>query len=532
VLAQARFNPAVLNEEPEVRVPAHRSRFAAAALAVLLILTAGCGGINTEATGSASGGAGSAFRFAYSVGPSRYDPHRASSSFDNASLFPVYDRLVHLTTKAEPVPGLATGWQYADGGKRLVFELRQGVRFHDGTPFDAAAAKANLDRARTLEGSTVASELKSVERVEVLGPSTISLALTAPDSSLIGALSDRAGMMVSPAAFDDPRLDLRPVGAGPFQIVSYSPNDRVVLRRFPGYWDPAAQQVETMVIVIQPDTTTRMNALRAGEVDAALLQGNQVAEARQYELGVVGDVTLAFYHLQLNRTRSEFGDIRVRRALNHAIDREAVVHGVLFGNGEPAVQPFPPGYYAHDPNLPDPYPYDPQKARQLLAEAGLADGFEFEAIVPNTDPGTAVAVQEQLADIGVRMNIREVSSSETADLFYGRQQGDAMVAPWGGRADPIQTVGLLYTGKGFSNPGGHTLPQLEQLIAQARRTIDPAARVELFHRINAIVVDQALDVPVVFADTEFGHAPRVTGLRSWLSNKPEFRGVGAAGAGR
>ncbi|MEU5845064.1 ABC transporter substrate-binding protein [Saccharopolyspora shandongensis] len=513
-------------------MPAHRNFLAAAAISALLALTAACGGINTEATGSASGGAGSTFRFAYSVGPSRYDPHRASSSFDNASLFPVYDRLVHLTTAAEPVPGLATGWQYTDGGKRLVFELRPGVRFHDGTPFDAAAAKANLDRARTLQGSTVASELKAVERVDVLGPMTVSLALAAPDSSLIGVFSDRAGMMVSPAAFNDPQLDLRPVGAGPYQIVSYSPNDRVVLRRFPGYWDPAAQRVESMAIVIQPDTTTRMNALRAGEVDAALLQGNQVAEARQYDLGVVGDVTLAFYHLQLNRTRAEFGDIRVRRALNHAIDRDAIIHGVLFGNGKPAAQPFPPGYYAHDPDLPDPYPYDPPKARQLLAEAGLAGGFEFEAIVPNSDPGTAVAVQEQLADIGVRMKIREVSSGEAADLFYGRQQGDAMVAPWGGRADPIQTLGLLYTGKGFSNPGGHTTPELEQLIGQARRTIDPAARTELLHQIDRMVLDQALDVPVVFADTNYGHAARVTDLRSWLSNKPEFRGVGAAGTGR
>ncbi|MCI2416408.1 ABC transporter substrate-binding protein [Saccharopolyspora sp. K220] len=513
-------------------MPAHRKRFAAATLAGLLTVTAACGGINTEATGSASGGAGSTFRFAYTVGPSRYDPHRASSSFDNATLFPVYDRLVHLTTMAEPVPGLATGWHYADDGKRLVLELRPGVRFHDGTPFDAAAAKANLDRARTLEGSTVASELRSVTRVDVLGPLSVELVLSAPDSSLVGALSDRAGMMVSPAAFDDPQLDLRPVGAGPYQIVSYSPNDRVVLRRSPGYWDPAAQLVETMVIVIQSDQTTRMNALRAGEVDAALLQGNQVAEARQYDLGVVGDVTLAFYHLQLNRTRSEFDDVRVRRALNHAIDREAIIAGVLFGNGAPAVQPFPPGYYANDPELPDLYPYDPRKARQLLAEAGLPGGFEFEAIVPSTDPGVAVALQEQLAEVGVRMNIGEAASSEAADLFYGRQQGDAMVAPWGGRADPIQTLGLLYGSKGFSNPGGHTLPQLEQLIGQVRQTIDPAARAELFHRIGGIVVDQALDVPVVFADTNYGHAPRVTGLRSWLSNKPEFRGVGTAGTWR
>lgn len=509
-----------------------RRHGSAACLALLLVLLIGCGGINTETTGSTSSGAGSTFRFAYTVGPSRYDPHRASSSFDNTTLFPVYDRLVHLSPAAEAVPGLATSWAYADGGRRLVFELRPGIRFHDGVQFDAAAAKANLDRARTLPGSSVASELRSVERVDVLGPLRIALVLSAPDSSLVGALSDRAGMMVSPAAFHDPQLDLRPVGTGPYQIVNYSPNDRVVLRRFPGYWDPAAQQVENLVVVVQPDETTRMNALRAGEVDSALLAPNQIAEARQYELGVVGDVTLAFYHLQLNRSRSKFTDVRVRRALNHAIDRDSIIHGVLFGNGAPASQPFPPGYYANDPGLPDPYPHDPAKARQLLAEAGLSNGFDFEVIVPNTDPGIAVAIQEQLADIGVRMNIREVSGSETADLFYARQEGDAMVAPWGGRADPVQTLALLYHGKGFSNPGRHTPPQLEQLIGQARRTIDPAARTAIFHRIDRIIVDEALDVPVVFAETSYGHAPRVTGLRGWLSNKPEFRGVGTAGTGR
>ncbi|WP_369774445.1 ABC transporter substrate-binding protein [Saccharopolyspora cebuensis] len=501
-------------------------------LPLLLVLVAGCGGINTEAAGSTSGGSGDVFRFAYSVGPSRYDPHRASSSFDNVSLFPVYDRLVHLTPEAEPVPGLATGWEYVDGGRGLVFRLRPGVTFHDGTPFDAAAAKANLDRAIGLEGSTVAAELASVERVEVRGPMTIELVLSAPDSSLVRVLSDRAGMMISPAAFDDPQLDQHPVGAGPFSVVRYSPNDRVVLRAHPGYWDPAAVRVDSLVIVFQSDPTTRMNALRAGEIDAALIGGNQVVEARQYELGVVGDTTLAFYHMQLNRTRSEFDDPRVRRALNLAIDQDALIEGVLFGNGETAVQPFPPGYLAHDPELPDPYPYDPRRARQLLAEAGLPSGFEFEAIVPNTDPGLAIAIQEQFADVGVRMRIREAAPAETADLFYGREEGDALVAPWGGRADPLQTLGLLYGSTGFSNPGGHTLPEVTELIRQARTTIDRAARAELLHRVNGIVVEQALDVPLTFAETTFGHARRVTDLRSWLSNKPEFRGVGVSGTGR
>ncbi|MBE9375198.1 ABC transporter substrate-binding protein [Saccharopolyspora sp. HNM0983] len=508
-------------------MPPPRIFHRAAVLTLVLALVAACGGINTEVGGS---GGGASFRFAYPVGPSRYDPHRASSSFDNVTLFPVYDRLVHLDPQAEPIPGLAETWRYTAGGTRLELRIRPDLRFHDGTPLDAAAVKSNLDRARTLDGSTVASELESVRAVQAPDARTVVLVLTEPDSSLVGTLSDRAGMMISPAAFDDPDLDLQPVGAGPYRVVSYSPNDRVVLERFDRYWDPAAAQVPSMVVAIQPDSTTRMNALRSGQTDAALVGGNQVAEAGLYDLPTTGDSTLAFYHLQLNRTRSHFGDQRVRRALNHAIDRSATIDGVLFGHGEPAAQPFPAGYRAHDPHLGDPYPHDPRKARALLAEAGLAGGFDFEAIVPTTDPGLAIAVQEQLADVGVRMHIREVSSGETADLFYSREQADAMFSPWGGRADPVQTLSLLYGADGFANPGSHTIPRIEQLTEQARRTIDPRQRDALLHRIGRLVAEHALDVPVTFADTVFAHHPRVTGLRGWQSNKPELRGIDVRGS--
>lgn len=503
-----------------------------ATTSLLIVALAGCGGINTEDTGSLAGDAGGSLRFGYSVPPSRFDPHRGSSSFDNASLFPVYDRLVHLTPEAELVPGLATDWSYAADGLSLDLTIREGVTFHDGEPLDAEAVAANVERALTVEGSTVAAELGAVEAVEVVDDATVRLVLSTPDGSLPGVLSDRAGMMVSPAAFDDPQLDQRPVGAGPYELTSYSPGDRAVFRRFADHWDPEAAGADSLVMVFQPDPTTRMSALRAGELDAALIDAIQVAEAETYDLGLESGPTLAFYHLQLNRSRPELEDVRVRRALNHAVDRDALVEGLLFGNGTATVQPFPEGSAPHVPDLtPEAtYPYDPDRARALLAEAGFPDGFSFEVLVPNTDPGLGVALQEMLAEVGVEMRIREADGAQIADLFYAQEEGDAMVAPWGGRADPLQTMALLYGPEGFSNPGRHTTPEVTELLGRARAAIDPDERAAAFEELSAVVVDEALDVPVYFPDSSFSFTDRVTGLQTWQSNKPELRGVAVADA--
>ncbi|WP_219416193.1 ABC transporter substrate-binding protein [Pseudonocardia nigra] len=511
------------------------------AVAAAALLASGCAPISA---GDQGGGAAApaapvapedldpeaTLRFADAVGPSRFDPHRSTIGQDIRFFAPVYDRLVHLSAEGEPIPGLATEWAWEDDGLTLRMALRQGVTFHDGAPFDAEAVRANIERAKTVEGSSVAADLASITEVEIVDPFTVRLRLSERNSMLLGLLSHRAGAMVSPTAFDNPDLDLAPVGTGMYRVREYRPNDTIFYERNEDYWDPDVVGVRNLELRILPDEVTRMNALRTGEVDLALLSGRLVAEAEALPgVTVHRGTTLTYLVLYLNRARSEFDDPRVRQALNHAIDRKAIAEGIYFGAAQPIVQPFPEGYFAHNPDYPgDRYAYDPERARQLLAEAGLPDGFEFEMLV--TALGTYVqageAVQNMLSEIGVTANIRSVEAAQTADVYYRQQQGDALVSQWGGRPDPSMTIELQFTGEGFSNPGRHTTPRLEELHRQALDSLDPEQRREKIHEAVGELVDEAFQVPIVSDESVIATADHVVGFETLVTGQINFRTLG------
>ena len=493
-------------------------------------------GDGTAATGEGAGEAGAdvrsgTFRGAYYVGVSRFDPHKATSSFDNTLLFITYDRLVHQAPDASPVPGLAESWEFNEDGSTLTFELREGVTFHDGEPFDAEAVKANIERAQTVEGSAVVSELAVIDSVEVVDEFTVQLNLGGPAASLPLILSDRAGAMVSPAAFENPDLDTSPVGAGMFTVEEYIEGSSVRYAAFEDYWDPEAVNVEAIEMQIQADAATRLNAIRTGQIDWTFVDQNQVSDAEAAGLTLLPTLTLSSQHLQLNRSREFFADARVRQAINHAIDRESILENLLFGQGEAAWQIFPSGYFAHADDAAT-YDYDPERARELLAEAGYEDGFSFD-MVTSTIPArvqTAEAIQSQLGEVGITMNISQVPGAQIADVFYAQEQNDAMWASWGGRPDPSQTLALLYGADGFANPGDATTPEMEEAIAATLAVQSESEREDALHEAVRIAQDEALDVVLFYESIAFIYdADSVGGLEQWFSAKPEFRGVTAAG---
>lgn len=467
------------------------------------------------------------FRGSYYVGVSRFDPHKATSSFDNTLLFITYDRLVHQAPDASPVPGLAESWEFSEDGSSLTLYLREGVTFHDGEPFDAEAVKANIERGQTVEGSAVVSSLAVIDSAEAIDEYTVQFNLNGPAASLPLILSDRPGAMVSPAAFDNPDLDTNPVGAGMFTVSNYSEGASVSYAAYEDYWDPDAVNVEAIEMQIQADASTRLNAIRTDQIDWTFVDQNQVADAEAAGLTLLPTLTLSSQHLQLNRSREVFADPLVRQAINHAIDREAIVETLLFGQGDVAYQIFPEGYFAYNPDAAT-YPYDPDLARELLAQAGYEDGFTFD-LVTSAIPArtqTAEAIQGQLAEIGITMNISQVPGAQIADVFYAQEQNDAMWASWGGRPDPSQTLALLYGADGFANPGDQTTPEMEDAIAATLAVQTQEERNQSLQEATAIAQDEALDVVLFYESIAFVYnADGVGGLEQWFSAKPEFRGV-------
>ena len=444
----------------------------------------------TDAVVPSSGGT---LRYAYPIGPSRFDAPRSTVGQDIRIFTMVYDRLVHYDSSGALIPGLATDWTFSDDGMTLTLNLREGVTFHDGTEFNAEAVKANIERGKTVEGSSVVADLADISEVVVVDDYTVDLKLTQPSSVLPGLLSSRAGVMISPAAFETD-LDFNPVGAGPYKVVEYRPDDVIIFEKYEDYWDDTYGGPDRVEWRIIADETTRLNALKAGEVDMALIVGSQMEDAENSGLTVDSRPVLSYQVLYLDRSVEPLAKQEVRQAMAHAVDREAFVDAVLGGAGAPSVQDFPEGYFAHNDDYPgDYYEYDPELAKQMLADAGYPDGFSLEVLVPalSTFELGAQVLQQMLAEVGITLTFTRIEAAQAGDLMFAQDQGDAMIAQFGGRSDPQISMDLQYTADGFLNSGDNTTEKYTELSAEAKAALDPDERQDLLQQMSGEVADQA-----------------------------------------
>jgi peptide/nickel transport system substrate-binding protein len=445
------------------------------------ILTAAL--VAAAATAGAQSAKPGVLRLGYTTGPSSLDPARATSGGDRVFLLPVYDRLVRLTNAGEPQPMLATKWEFTKNGNGLLLTLRRGVKFHDGTPFDAQAVKANLDRYRGMEGSTQRAVLSSVTDVNVLDAGRVEIVCQAGCGGLLRTLGDNPGMMVSPKAFSNPDLGTKPVGAGPYSVSDYRAGARVVYSPVAGYHDASNQKLGGLEVTVLPDDATRLNALRSGQLDMTFLRPYQVDEAKAAGLKLIGNRGSIWYYVGMNMKRSKFGDVRVRQALNHAVDKKGITESLLKGYCTPSDQPLREGTLGYARQTPKiVYPYDPAKAKKLLAEAGLANGFEFDALVWNIPLFVQIGevVQAQLAQVGVKMNLQAAPVPQVMGSYFGKQAMDAFVGGNLGSLDPSATVANLYLPTGFINPSKHSTPAIQEAYAKTVRSPENTERQQAF----------------------------------------------------
>ncbi|HEU4839914.1 MAG TPA: ABC transporter substrate-binding protein, partial [Ilumatobacteraceae bacterium] len=453
----------------------------------------------------------------------RFDAHKSSNGYDQNWLAPVYDRLIWQTPEVELEPGLATEWAFTDD---LHFEmtLREGVTFSDGTPFDADAVAANIDRAKNVEGSGLAAYLASVDTVEVIDPTHVRFVLNRPDATLPMQLATRPGMMISPAAFENPDLDSQPVGSGPYELVEYREGDMAAYERRDDYWNPDYAGVKRLEIYYIPDSTTRLNGLRTGAIDATPLDAEQIEQAEDIDgVDVTVSDTIQLYHFQLDRTKSEFGNPLVRQAMAHAIDRQSIIDALFFGYGTLATQWVAPGtpYYVDD--LGDSTTYDPERARELLAEAGLPDGFTFDAMtsVQPTYVKLAEVLQGMFGEVGITMNVTQ--EPNLADAFFVRNATDAIVSAYPGRIDPAETAQIYFNDQSFSNPGRQNDPEVQQAwVDSLVPGDDRPARLEDLLR----AIDESMpNLPMLYPQIPIATTERVHGLVYYQSGHIEFAGV-------
>lgn len=474
---------------------------------------------------------GGILRVAADFQPTNLDPIAGSQGGDFRFLYPIYQSLVDWNPATlQPIPGLALKWQFTDN-QTLVLELRQGVRFHDGTPFDAAAAKFNLDRSKTDPKSNIKNDLASVDSIAVSGPFQLTLKLNRPNTALPSILAERSGLMASPAAIRKFGADFgrNPVGTGPWKFVLWRDNDILSVRRNDNYWQPGRPYLDGIDFHIIADTNIGLRSVIAGENDlvTSLSSAQKTVVNANAGLASSFDTSQAMFPIWLNYARKPFDDVRVRQALNYAIDRNGYDKATEAGLNEIANGVFPKAHWAYDPSIQNRYPYDPAKARELLAAAGLRSGFEMSLIGPTDERSRQrqQVVIAQLQAVGIRVNLMGFSVNDAIKSFFTDKKGDALLILWGGRPDPSMTLRDLFSKDSFYNPARTEPEGFGDALATTEASQDLSVRAKLLSKAQHIVSDNALMVPLVFDSQFVVYAKKVKGYQPNLFGRPRYDNV-------
>lgn len=472
---------------------------------------------------------GGVLKISAPANPSSMDPATGGAGSDHVFLWTVYDTLVdwdYATLK--PKPGMAK-WSTPDATS-FVLDIEPGILFHDGTPMDAAAVKFNLERNRGDERSNVKADLVNITAIDVVSPLKVKLTLKQTDAALPAILSDRAGMMISPKAVQTFGLESNrnPVGAGRWKFVSWADNQKLVVTRNEHYWRKGQPYVDGIEMAIIPELATGLRSVVAGQNDMAygLSARYTPIVKRAKNVTVVSGPTLYCYMIYFNYSRGPLANVKVRQAINFALNRQTFINASMGGVGEPAGMLVPSAHWAFDKGVAGIYKHDPAQAKKLLNEAGFGSGVElsFGGYTDQDSVRRSEIVMAQLGEVGIKAKFTNGTVAETSGQFFGNEKKfDALLSAWTGRPDPSMTYALAF-GKGAYYNAGRTeaSPELTQLLLDSRSKEDLAYRKQVFGKLQRIVMEQALAAPIAFQFSLDAVSERVKGFKPNLLGKPKF----------
>lgn len=432
------------------------------------------------------------------------DPHTSLlGSGDRVCNAGLYETLVSMSIDGAFEPELATDWNISDDGLTYTFTIRENVPFHDGSTLDAAAVKFNFDRYRG-EGSTYpgASSLAVIDTVEAPDDRTVVITLAAPSAPFLTVVA--FAPVVSPAAVEalGEEFQLQGSGTGPFRFREWTPGSKAVLERFDGYWQTAPDgepypYLDAIEVDGVADDSVRLLNLRSGEfeyVDRLSIRDVQTASLDS-SIQVYPAIGGTGYRLAMNPHQAPFDNQTLRQAVQAAVDRQAIIDNIGFGQGY-----LSPAGFAADTwfFLEEPSPvFDPELARSLLAEAGYPDGLEVSFTVINRPVDTQIAqiVADNLGDIGIRANIEVLERTAWVDLWSNRQGELGVLISGGGATDPgFQAV--TFDPNAVPNWAGYDSAPIIELVAAQDQTTDQEERRRIWEEITAIMIDDAVYVQI------------------------------------
>ena len=452
--------------------------------------------------------------------PVNLDPPQVTDLNSNRVGRRIVEQLVMFPDEStQIVPGLAESWTISKDGLQYTFKLRSGIKFHDGTPLNAEAVKFSIERqinpnhpAYKLGKYPFANyNFGNVKAVEVLSDERVAFLLNEPRASFLAILTSGAASIVSPTAVMKwgPDYPSHPVGTGPFRFASWDRGQRVVLEKNPSYW---RYPVKVERVIYRPivEDQARLTELLTGGLD--LIVGVPADFVGQLEknpkITLLKQVGAHVWYLGMNNQKKPFDDKRVRQALNYAVNKDAIVNDVLKGTGAPSKGPVLPGTWGADGAL-KAYPYDPDRAKKLLAEAGYPNGFTTTLWVPESGSGMQAPVamstvmQSNLKAVGVNVSLQTMEWGAYLAKLRTKEQ-DLFALSWmAGTEDPDMVMYPLLHSSQWTPVGPNRAlyknARFDTLLQQARLTTDQAKRAQLYKEAQRILID---DAPWVFVDHE------------------------------
>jgi peptide/nickel transport system substrate-binding protein len=484
-------------------------RVAATAVALLVSLNAGALAQTT-------------LRIGLAEDPDMLDPTLGRTYVGRIVFAAFCDKLFDIDEKLNIVPQLALSHETSADGKEMTIRLRANVKFHDGEPFDAEAAKFSLERHLNFPSSFRKAELATVDHVDVVDPLTIKLVLKTPFSPLIAQLTDRAGMMISPKAAkaDGDKFGLHPVCAGPYKFVERVQQDRIVFEKFADYWNKDNVFIDKLVYLPIVDATVRLANLKSGGLDLiervlatdikTVQADSKLKLATASELGYLG------LTININKDKNK-GPLsqseKVRQALDLAIDREAVNQVVFNGEFTPGNQWVSPEHPYYQKAFPV-RGRDIAKAKALMKEAGAPLPVSIDYMVPKGAENEALAqvIQSMAAEAGFDLKIRVI---EFATAFKQAQAGEFQVFQinWSGRIDPDGNVNVFLHSKAPQNDGGYSSPEADKALEDARLITDAAQRKAIYERLTKTVLNDEPIIYIYHRKLLIAHTTRLEGYK-------------------
>jgi ABC-type transport system substrate-binding protein len=504
---------------------ARNLRIARALALVCCLVAAGCGGGSTASKGTTGKPIpGGTLTVAVQSAPNSLDPGTVDAAFSHFTGL-AYDPLIYQASDGSLQPDLATSWKFVGSGNRqLDLTLRSGVTFSDGGTLTAAGVKSSLDYASKAPGAQ-ASYLGSVKSIDVTGPMSLSIKLSTDNPMLPNILDQYSGVgqIISPKALTKPKslsVSSTSAGAGPYV---YDPGasvagDHYTYDASKGYFEPARQHYKKIVLRVIANQQAAANALKTGQVDAVV--GGDPSVANQVKAAGLNVTSVPFVWQGLDlldrdgEVSKPLGDVRVRQAINYAIDRPTVAKAVLGDYGVPTNQVVVQGADGYSAAGATKYNHDPAKAKQLLSEAGYPNGFTLPVLAikfAGIDT-MAEAMQSQLAKVGITVKLTTVTDANTYVAEATSKKFPAMAVGYGAQPIYLEGQGLFLPTAAVFNAFKSSSPMLSSLYEQAAAAA-PAHRADLDRQIQDFLIDNAWFAPVAFSPVLYFSRANLGGLK-------------------